>query len=292
MEGECFIVAGWDSFRAVSDDGLEWQHASLSENQSLTSSGIAFGDGRCALLFKRGYFGTSLLEWTSDGRVWESHEIEADQVGHSVAYFTGKFIVCTGKTINAGHKPKVVLTSDGTTWSESFDVPGRSIMTHYAEADGRLVGVGPSGMAAATSDGRHWTVAELKTSESMISLAYGNGLFVGGGLHGQIWLSENGIHWSRANQGDEGEHLNTMIWDGDKFLGIGLGATYLSTDGRSWERVKNKNAPLSAVRGSDGRFIGNQWKGRLLVSTDGIDWRDERVFDRHVETLGYGHLGR
>lgn len=224
-ENEYLIVGGWDRFRAISPDGDDWQHSSYSKKQSLMCSGIAFGQGLCALLFKRGYFGTCLLDLSRDGENWESHEIESDQVGHSLVFFNGSFIVCTGKTINTGHKPKVVLSEDGKTWSQAHDVPGRSIMTHYVQGNDRLVRIGPNGMAAATTDGANWKVAPLESSQSMISLAFGNGYFLGGGLHGQAWRSEDGISWQQVNRGEEGEHLNTTIWDGDKFLGIGLGAT-------------------------------------------------------------------
>ncbi len=291
MGKDYFVAGGWDRYRAISEDGSTWGSVSFSEKDSMMCSSITFGAGRCAILVKRGYWGKFFLELSSDGEVWETHEIDSPQVGHTVAYFDGKFIVCTGKTINTGHRPKALLSEDGRKWSKPYDIPGRSIMTHYAENDGRLVGIGPNGMAAVTRNGAEWKVADLDGSTSMISLAFGAGWYVGGGLHGQIFRSEDGLSWEKVNAGDEGEHLNSMIWDGHQFLAIGLGATYRSADTLEWERVPNENAPLSAVRGSDGRFAGNQWKGRYLVSSDGIRWKDQGTFERHVEVIAFGSLG-
>ena len=291
MARELFVVGGFDKFRAVSADGLVWEHATFSEKQSTVGSSLAFGDGRCALLVKRGYYGKAYLDFTRDGETWDSHEIKTGQLGHAVAFFKGRFLVCLGDTIGSGHKPKIVTTDDGSSWSKEHAVGGRSIMTRYAEGNDRLVGVGPSGMAATTTDGETWKVADLKTAESMISLAYGKGRFVGGGLHGTIWRSEDGLAWELVNTGDEGEHVNSMIWDGERFVGVGLGATYLSDDGANWERIKNHNAPLAAVRGRNGRYVGCQWKGRLLVSDDGVRWKDQETLDRHFETVGVGIVG-
>jgi len=290
MKGPIFIAGGLDRFRSVSADGLNWQATEFSDDGGPTCAGAAFGDGRCALLFKSGYYGKTEIEFSEDGESWTRNEVKSDQVGHSVVYYDHKFIVCTGKTINSGHKPKVVTSKDGKSWTKESSVPGRSIMTHYATGNGRLVGVGPSGMAASTQDGTDWKGADLTTAESMISLAFGDGFFVGGGLHGQVWRSEDGLKWEKTNSGKEGEHLNATIWDGKQFLGIGLGATYLSPDGRRWERVETDLAPLSAVLGPGGRLIGNQWKGRLLTSTDGIDWTDHQTFERHIEVVASGTL--
>jgi len=290
MKGPIFVVGGLDRFRSVSSDGLNWQATEFSDKGGPTCAGAAFGNGRCALLFKKGYYGKTEIEFSEDAENWDRSEIDAKQVGHSLIFYNGQFIVCTGKTINAGHKPKVLATEDGESWTKEFSIPGRSIMTHYAEGNGRLVGIGPSGMAASTKNGTDWKGADLSTAESMISLAFGNGFFVGGGLHGQVWRSPDGLKWEKTNSGKEGEHLNATIWDGKRFLGIGLGATYLSPDGRSWDRVENDLAPLSAVRGPGGVLAGNQWKGRLLTSSDGIDWTDQKTFQRHIEVVAAGTL--
>ena len=290
MTNDVFLVGGWDRFRAVSDDGIHWRHTNFSEKETLMCSGIADGGGRCAMLYKRGYFGKCILDVSPDGKDWQEFEVDAKQVGHSLVYFGGQFLVCTGKTINSGHRPEVVLTEDGSQWSQPIRVGGRSIMTHYAQGNDRLVGVGPSGMAAMTTDARQWKVADLKISDSMISLTFGNGRFVGGGLHGQAWISHDGLIWEKVNQGDEGEHLNTMIWTGENFVGIGLGATYFSDDGRSWQRVANEDAPLTAVRNDRGLYLGTQWKGRILSSDDGIAWKEQATLARHVESIACVNL--
>ena len=63
--------------------------------------------------------------------------------------------------------------------------------------------------------------------------------------------SEDGLTWTDRVVGEEGEHINAMIFDGKRFVGIGQGATYFSLDGKAWERVPNRNAPTTATRGGD-----------------------------------------
>jgi hypothetical protein len=102
--------------------------------------------------------------------------------------------------------------------------------------------------------------------------------------------SPDGVAWGPRIPGEEGEHLNSILWTGDRFVAVGLGATYLSPDGVQWERRPNRNAPLTAAYGA-GTFVGAAWKGRLLRSADGIDWEPVFKADVHVEAVDFGSLG-
>jgi len=290
MARNVFVIGGWDRFHAVSEDGSDWKDIEFEEDDRQFCTGIAFGAGQCGMLWKRGYHGDSYLTISSNGSTWDETKLETDEPGHSLAWYDGKFIVCTGKTINRGHKPKTYLTEDGKKWSKAHEVGGQSIMTHYVEGNERLLGIGPDGMAATTTNGADWKVAELASQDSMVSLAFGNGAFVGGGLHGKIMRSEDGLKWDQVNTGREGDHINSMIWDGTKFIGVGMESTFASTDGKSWESVPNENPPLNAVMGANGLFLGCQWKARLMGSEDGVTWNEGHVFERHIEIIAYGSL--
>ena len=39
------------------------------------------------------------------------------------------------------------------------------------------------------------------------------------------------------------------------------------------------------------RFVGANWKGRLLASDGGVTWREVRKCEHHVEAVAYGELG-
>ncbi len=99
--------------------------------------------------------------------------------------------------------------------------------------------------------------------------------------------SDDGLVWSEPQRGEEGEHLNTIIWTGAQFAAIGFGATYFSPDGVAWQKQANQNAPLTVAFG-EGIYVGTQWKGRLLSSKDAIVWKDVHKTEQHVEAVCFG----
>ncbi len=154
--------------------------------------------------------------------------------------------------------------------------------------NGTFVGVGDSGRRAVSTDGRKWTDAPgVKAVDTLVDVAFGKGVFVGVGLHGLRMTSADGLKWSDRQVGEEGEHINSILWTGDRFVAVGLGATYFSSDGFRWKREKNSEAPLSAAFGA-GVFVGAHWKGRILHSTDAVSWKQVHKALHHVEALGYG----
>jgi hypothetical protein len=64
----------------------------------------------------------------------------------------------------------------------------------------------------------------------------------------------------------------------------------LPAAGRGRRRLPNRNFPLTAAYGG-GVFVGAAWKGQLLRSTDGVDWREVKRCERHVEAVVWGTLG-
>ncbi len=90
--------------------------------------------------------------------------------------------------------------------------------------------------------------------------------------------------------GNEGEHLNAVVWAKDRFVAVGAGVTYTSADGLKWGASANANAPVAVAYGGGG-FVGVRWKGRLLWSADGIRWEETHRADRHLEAVAAGPTG-
>ena len=63
-------------------------------------------------------------------------------------------------------------------------------------------------------------------------------------------ITKDGVKWTDRQLGEEGEHLNSVVWAQDRFVAAGAGATYISSDGLKWERIPNANAPLSVAYGA------------------------------------------
>src|SRR5262249_39677082 len=126
-----------------------------------------------------------------------------------------------------------------------------------------------------------------KALDTLVDVVFGKGVFVGVGLHGLRMTTKDGLTWSAPVRGEEGEHLNSVVFAKDRFVPVGAGATYISAEGERWERLPNENAPQVAAYGA-GTFIGAAWKGRLFVSTDGVKWKETHKADRHVEAVAFG----
>jgi photosystem II stability/assembly factor-like uncharacterized protein len=205
--------------------------------------------------------------------------------------FDGKRLIGFGGDPGAvgSSKPFYLTSTDGKTWSDFFDIPGKHMLRRLAFGNNLVVGVGDRGRRAVSSDGmKTWQDApDTKAIDTLADVAFGGGKFVGVGLHGLRMSSADGITWSAPQHGPEGEHLNTIIWTGEKFAAVGFGATYFSSDGDSWKREPNENAPLTAAHGN-GTYVGTQWKGRLLMSKDAIKWTDVHKTEQHIEAICFG----
>ncbi|MCM8528534.1 MAG: hypothetical protein NE327_18570, partial [Lentisphaeraceae bacterium] len=147
------------------------------------------------------------------------------------------------------------------------------------------------GRKATSTDCLKWQDAEgIKAVDTLIDVTYGNGVYVGGGLHGMRMMSKDGIKWSSKEDGEEGEHINSIFFDGKQFVGVGLGGTYFSPNGKSWRRVVNNDAPHIVAYGN-GIYIGAKWKGRIYTSRDAIKWEESANLKGAITAIGFGELG-
>ncbi len=166
---------------------------------------------------------------------------------------------------------------------------GRNIIRRLAFGKKLIVGVGDRGRRAASRDGgKSWQDApDSRAIDTLADVAFGGERFVGVGLNGLRMSSHDGITWSTPQRGDEGEHLNSIVWNGEHFVAVGAGATYFSSDGEQWERQPNADAPLTVAYGG-GVFVGLHWQGRIFLSTDALRWRQVFKGERHFEAVCFG----
>lgn len=289
LSGTVFVSVGEDGLRALSRDGRSWTHFRQGRDGEIYGA-VCFGHGRCVTTGRFG--GENIFAATADGVSWQPSKYDAQYARYcrSLVFFQDRFL---GIGTNF-----VVTSADGVAWDKERKMTEYkvqygidSVLRRFAVGDGRLVGVGAFGRTAVTTDGLEWkNGSDMKSVNTMIDVTYGNGIFVGGGMHGLRMRSTDGLVWTERVVGEEGEHINAMIWDGRQFVGIGLGATYLSPDGVKWERVPNVLAPTAAAFGG-GTYIGSLWPGRMLLSRDGIHWEEVAKLPQHCLALAVGTLG-
>ena len=288
LSGPVFMAAGEDGVRACSQDGRTWTHRQTGK-EGETFIAAAFGLGCCALFGR--YGGDNHFAMTRDGLVWQQAKQDAQYAFYvrGAMFFEKRFLGYGGESAGQG-KMFVIVSTDGAKWDPPQKVPGKHLLRRFAQGNGLLVAVGDYGRRSVSRDGIEWKdVANYKPVDSLIDVAFGNGQFVGGGLHGLRMRSADGLTWTDRTPGEEGEHINAMIWDGKQFVGVGQGATYISPDGVKWQRTPNQHAPTAATWGN-GAYVGSLWPGRLLHSTDGIQWVETTRLPQHVEALAYGTL--
>jgi hypothetical protein len=285
-----FVAVGHNGQRIVSENGSDWKEPQFGK-EGETYRAVAFGHGRFAAIGS--YGGDNIYASTADGVTWETGKKAAKYVKYirGIGFDGQQFLGIGGDPGSVGSaNPFVVLSPDGKTWGDYIDVAGKYIIRRLAFGKGLIVGVGDRGRRAVSRDGgKTWEDApNPKAIDTLADVAFGADKFVGVGLNSLRMTSEDGLTWSAPERGAEGEHLNTIVWAGNRFVAIGAGATFFSPDGVKWERQANTDAPLTAIWGN-GTFLGASWKGRILASTDGVAWRQVHKCEQHIEALAFGN---
>lgn len=286
-----FVAAGHNGERIMSVDSIQWS-ALEKGRESDVYRAVAFGNGRCITVGSSG--GENIFATTTDGVRWESGKKDAKYVQYirGLGFDGKKFIGIGGDPGSVGSsKPFICTTTDGTLWSDPVEIGGKMILRRLAFGNGVIVGVGDRGRRSVSKDGgTTWTDApDTKPIDTLVDVAYGAGKFVGVGLHSLRMTSTDGLSWSAPVRGAEGEHLNNILWTGDRFVAIGQTVAFFSPDGEKWERKETVNGPLTSTYGN-GVFAGSQWRGRLLSSKDAITWTEVYKGDEHFEAIGFGEV--
>lgn len=285
MSTPLFVAVGQNGLRASSPDGTDWK-AQETGKEGETYRTVAAGHGVFAAVGS--YGGKNITAATTDGVSWKTGALEAKYSRYlrGMVFGDGQFVALGGDPGSVGvAKPFVSLSTDGIQWSEYKEISGKFIIRRAAHGNGLYVGVGDRGRRAWSHDGLQWDdVPAAKAIDTLIDVAFGNGVFVGVGLHGLRMSTKDGATWSEPARGQEGEHLNSIVWAGDRFVAIGAGATWISPNGADWKREPNQDAPLTATF-ARGLFVGLQWKGRILVSRDGIAWKEVHKAEQHLEAV-------
>jgi hypothetical protein len=236
---------------------------------------------------------TNFFARSLDGVTWQKHSKRAPGVYHllsGVMFGNDQFVAYGGDGTSDPAGNILHHSKDGAAWSEVVQPKNRRLLRRATFGNGLFVGVGEFGRRSVSKDGVAWQDApEAKDplKETLINVACGKGIFVGVGIHSLRMTTQDGITWENRQSGDEGEHLNSVVWTGDRFVATGPTVTYFSPDGVAWERESVKQGPLTMTYGN-GRFVGARGKGRILLSEDAVHWTEVFKAEHFVEGLSYG----
>ena len=283
-----FLAVGHRGLRLLSNDGQTWTDQQLGREGEIYRA-ADFGNGRFVAIGS--YGGDNIYASSTAGKTWQTGKKDARYSSYTrcVRFCKDSFVALGGDPGAVGNaRAFALISSDGVTWSDPIPIPGKENLRRLAFGDGRYVAVGDRGSRAISTDGRAWQdVPGFRPLDTLIDVAFGKGVFVGVGLNGLRMKTVDGLAWTDRQLGEEGEHLNSILWADNRFLAVGAGATYTSPDGSTWMRHPNSDAPLTVAHGR-GVFVGAHWKGRLLRSTDAITWHPVFKAGEHVEAVAFG----
>ncbi len=224
--GGLFVAVGHNGLRMISADGSQWTHLETGKEGEVYRA-VCHGNGRFVAVGSFG--GNNIYASTADGAAWDTGTKDAKYVNYlrGLGFGRQEFLGLGGDPGAVGDsRPFVSTTADGKTWTDPAFISGKNILRRVCWGSDRFVAVGDRGRRATSPDGIQWTDApEVKAIDTLIDVAFGHGLFVGVGLHGLRMTSEDGLAWSNRLVGEEGEHINSVAWTGDRFVAVGQGAT-------------------------------------------------------------------
>jgi hypothetical protein len=268
---------------ATSDDGVEWEvvyHDKRKKDGATRMYDLVVADQQTIAVGGHGsHAGNSCFFYSEDGRHWKEGSTFVQRTGSPVAsmftvgYGNGRYAAFGGAP--AHYRCIRSHSSDGRLWSEPLKerIGGGRQGRKIRFGNGQLVLIGGDRRVAISEDAVEWREVDTDDCPGFVSLAFGKGRFVAGGLHGRIMTSDDAVDWRTTNQGDIGEHVNEIVFTGERFVAIGVEATFFSDDGLSWSRVTNNVRPARAVFGS-GTFLCANGRGtKVYISEDAVTWK-------------------
>ncbi len=190
--------------------------------------------------------------------------------------------------VAVGRGGQVAASADGRGWRHAT-APTSLPVLDLASGAGAVVavaGYGESGAILTSADGARWAVTEGVVGREPRAVAFGNGRWVVvGGQLGNVWhepeigcwlwTSSDGTSWDLL--GLDGPLLESVTWDGQRFLALGRGQVAVSESGDEWEW--RRGAPDEAQWiASNGTVTVVASRRQLHWSRDLATWA-EAVFD-------------
>lgn len=181
-----------------------------------------------------------------------------------------------------------ILTSeDGLTWSTRTS-PTSAFLRDVIFVNNLWIAVGNSGTILTSQNGKNWTERSSGSDATLIRITYGNQKYVVSGQSGTILTSTDAINWT-ASDTNISYDLSGLVYGNQQFIAApwgngNSGSPFLtSTNGDSWTQVPHNLTDNDNAFNSNERlveditfgnniFVGVGLYGRIIKSTDGVNW--------------------
>jgi hypothetical protein len=257
-----YVVVGTRGRILSSANGTTWTRETSGTPDRLES--VTFGDGVFVAVGENGTILSSLngAGWTKQSG-GSSRDLDGMTVGNGLIVVAGK----AGTILTSSNGIDFVPQATGTT----NDLHG------VTWANGLFVAVGEPEIILTSPNAIEWTVRHTGTNSSLKAAGRGDSGWVVVGTQGAIFTSSDGVAWSRE-QSPTVNDLNQVAFGNGRFVVVGdnlppNGTLITSSDGHTWTRRNQyigKN--LRSVGFANGLFLATGNDGRILVSTNGLDW--------------------
>lgn len=195
------------------------------------------------------------------------------------------YVVSNGLAMAPGRKPngfalelQVSPGAGGATWSSRTNTAKANLRAVAANAQGRFVAVGDSGVALTSVDSISWAALVLGTDKNMRSIECNAGTFIAVGESGTILRSNDGQVWSARTSPIPAMNIADVACDGVRWLAVGAngnaGAIIVSDDdGMTWSIVVDNPGSVAnvCVEYGDCWMVGGL-NGQLLTSDSGLSF--------------------
>jgi hypothetical protein len=290
--GTAFAAVGEGGTIVSSTDGNTW-----TPRTSGTSATIRDVTARAGTFYAVGDFRTIIT--SPDGMTWTRTSGYAPVVADfsGVVYGGGKWVAlngspckttcattCTTVCSSAG----VATSTDGVTWAAQTtgSPPPALLAIAYGASTFVAVGLGPTfslGTLLSSPDAITWTEQGFPGGggfASLQSVTFGNGTFVAVGgtfTSSAIYTSPDGTTWTQqTSPAGSTAMLESVIFDGTRFVALGNGNVIASSDGVTWTSIAtgvSTNVSYLAFGASKYVAVGGSGNSAtILTSPDAVTW--------------------
>lgn len=286
--GGRFVALGMLAYTSDSNyvlssvDGVTW-NAAVASNLTVSPEFMVAGNGQLL---------SADMRTSADGITWSaSRGVLPPGYPRSLGFGNGLFFYLSYS--DNERYSSVATSSDLNNWTTRI---GFGVPEYVAYGAGRFVGFGRERVGYSL-DGLTWAATNgLGDSVITADVCYGNGLFVARNVSGGAvthYSSSDGIAWTMrtaAALNGVGAFSKVRYLNGQWFgLSNGMGIL-TSPDAVTWTN-RLSDAGYRDIAYGAGRYVAVGGDGRVVVSTDSLNWTthpqaDRLLFDRVVYGVG------
>lgn len=268
-------VVGEDGVIKTSTDGITWTGIKSGTTRNIKS--VIWANDRFVAV------GEGVILTSYDGVEWSG--VSSVSL-NSVVFANNRFVAVGMGTVR--------ISDDGVSW-KSADINTNEMLNDVYYSGDLIIALGEKGGIYTSDNGEDWEKSSISTDVALKSVCRGQNRYIAAAENGSLLTSLDGLNWSwilngtanvgasSVNGGNDklqgimnlGKGLEDIIYDGDKFIAVGLeGSVFVSKDGVKWIKG-NSNASMNlyGVIWTGASYIAVGENGGILTSPDAVKWK-------------------